>query len=209
MLPNREDVVAEVRDPQRAQLFVLRLRLVWEGSNEGAAGDAGCIAHWPALVLEAVDEGVEQRRDVPAERLALLLIDRPGNSGRGDSAPDPLTVHGWDLIAFLLSLAESLGMIRREGDVLRAVDDSHDYFLLPLAERIPMVTRALEHQRAWSELDAAAWFQSGEPPVTGEGDGGFLAEDAGKRREGECARAGCPWRGKDLRIRRAGGRRRR
>lgn len=166
--PPPREVVAQVADETRIELERRTLVVEFNLLN--------CVRYIEREGIRLNRDGSPHRSDLKG--LALLLIDRPGNSGRSDSAPDPLNVHGWDLIAFLLSLAESLGMIRRHGDVLRAVDNSHDYFRQPLDERLPMLTRALEHQRAWSELDAAAWLQAGEPPVTGEGDGGFLAEES-------------------------------
>ncbi len=127
-------------------------------------------------------EGVRLNRDGSPHRsdlkgLAPLLVDRPV-AGRSETAPDPLDVYGWDVIAFLLSLAEALGMIERSGDVLRALPRNTGYFRKPLDERLTVLTRAFEHKRAWSELDAATWHALGEPPVTGEGDGGFLDEES-------------------------------
>ena len=166
--PPPREVVAQVVDETRVELARRTLVVEFNLLN--------CVSYVEREGIRLNRDGSPHRSDLKG--LAPLLIDRPGNSGRGDSAPDPLTVTGWDLISFLLSLSESLGMVRREGDVLRSVGQSHDYFLLPLAERLPVLTRALEHQRAWSELDAAAWLASGEPPVTGEGDGGFLEEES-------------------------------
>jgi hypothetical protein len=120
-------------------------------------------------------DGSPHRSDLKG--LAPLLIDLPA-PGRAEAAPDPLAVDGWDTICFLLSIAESLGMIEREGDILRAIPGRVEYFLKPLDERLAVLTRAMEHQRAWSELDAYRWHQLGEPPVTGEGDGGFLGDDS-------------------------------
>lgn len=119
-------------------------------------------------------DGSPHRSDLKG--LAPLLIDLPGASGRADAAPDPLTVNGWDVIVFLLSIAQSLGLIERRDDLIRVPPRADDYFRKPLVERLPILSRALEHQRAWSELDAASWFEEGEPPMTGQGDGGFLEE---------------------------------
>jgi len=58
MLSHRVDVVAQVRNPNIAQLLILGCRLVWEGCNEGATRDTGRIPDRPALVLKAVDEGL-------------------------------------------------------------------------------------------------------------------------------------------------------
>lgn len=135
-----------------------------------------CVRYVERETIRLNRDGSPHRSDLKG--LAPLLIDRPNSSGRGDAAPDPLNVNGWDVIAFLLSLAEALGMIERINDVLRAVPERTEYFVKPLAERLPILTRAMEHQRAWSELDAARWYESGEPPVTGEGDGGFLDEES-------------------------------
>ncbi|MFT4703180.1 MAG: hypothetical protein ACI81R_000869 [Bradymonadia bacterium] len=119
-------------------------------------------------------DGSPHRSDLKG--LAPLLIDRPGTLDKAEAAPDPLEVHGWDVIIFLLSIAGSLGMIERNGDILRATDNTTSYFKKSLVERIPLLARAMEHQRAYSELDAAQWFSEGEPPMTGQGDGGFLEE---------------------------------
>jgi len=61
--------------PDSAKFFVLWLRLLWESCHERAAGEAGCISHRPALVLETVDESVEQRWNVTSERLLLFIVD--------------------------------------------------------------------------------------------------------------------------------------
>ena len=119
-------------------------------------------------------DGSPHRSDLKG--LAPLLIDRPGTSGRAEAAPDPLNVFGWDVIAFLLSIGDALQMIERRDECLHATKTPPPYFQLPLEERVPQLARAMEHQRSWSELDAAAWFESGEPPMTGQGDGGFLDE---------------------------------
>ncbi len=121
-------------------------------------------------------DGSPHRSDLKS--FAPLIVDRPASSGRADTAPDPLKVNGWDLLSWLLSMGEALGMIERRGDVLRACSRATDYFLKPVADRIPLLVRAMEHQKAWSELEAARWFEAGEPPVTGQGDGGFVDEGA-------------------------------
>ncbi|MFT6397063.1 MAG: hypothetical protein ACJAYU_001809 [Bradymonadia bacterium] len=166
--PPAREVVSQVSDETRVE--VARRTLVVEFNL------LNCVNYVEREGIRLNRDGSPHRSDLKG--LAPLLIDRPGSSGSGDSAPDPLSVDGWDLISFLLSLSESLGMIERDGDVLKSIDRSHGYFMKPLEERLPVLTRAVEHQRAWSELDAAAWLASGEPPVTGEGDGGFLHEES-------------------------------
>ena len=119
-------------------------------------------------------DGSPHRSDLKA--LAPIIIDRPG-PGRSDPTPDPLAVDGWDLVLFLLSLAEGLELLERRGELLRALPAGATYFQKPLAERLPLLMRALEHHRAWSEIDSSQWFSAGEPPATGNGDGAFLTQD--------------------------------
>ena len=56
MLPHCEDVVTQVSYKKAAELIVLRLGLFWESGHKGAACNASCVSHWPALILEAVYE---------------------------------------------------------------------------------------------------------------------------------------------------------
>lgn len=166
--PPPREVVQQVADETKVVLGRRLLVVEFDLLN--------CVRYIERETIRLNRDGSPHRSDLKG--LAPLLIDRPNSSGRGDAAPDPLNVHGWDVIAFLLSLAEALGMIERRDDTLHACPDRTEYFLKPLDERLPLLTRAMEHQRAWSELDAAAWYETGEPPVTGEGDGGFLDEES-------------------------------
>ena len=120
-------------------------------------------------------DGSPHRSDLKA--MAPFLIDLYGASEPGTVAPDPLHVDGWDVHIAVLSLAEALGMLVRRGDVLETVGDGSSYFLKPFEERLHLLHRALEQQRAWSELEAAAWHATGEPPQTGQGHGAFTAPD--------------------------------
>ena len=74
MLPHSKDVVAEVGNPQTAELLVLGLRLLWEGSYKRATSDASCVSHRPALVFKAIDKGFEQGCDVFPKWLLLLIV---------------------------------------------------------------------------------------------------------------------------------------
>ncbi|MCB9521512.1 MAG: helicase-associated domain-containing protein [Myxococcales bacterium] len=165
--PPAREVVQQVEDETSVELARRTLVVEFDILN--------CLRYIESEGIRLNRDGSPHRSDLKG--LAPLIIDRPGASGRGDAAPDPLTVDGWDVLSFLLSIAEALGLIERSGDTLRATGRAVDYFIKPLEERVPLLFRALEHQRAWSELDASQWFQAGEPPTTGEGDGGF-DEDA-------------------------------
>ncbi len=113
-------------------------------------------------------DGSPHRSDL--KNLAPSIVDRPEN---GDTVPDPNEVGGWDTLVFVLSLASALGMVERVGDTLRSTGRGLEYFLKPLDERLPLIARAIEQQRAFSEVDAAAWRAAGEPPTTGHGAAGF------------------------------------
>lgn len=76
VLPHCEDVIAEMSDPKSAQLLILRLGLLGKRSHEAATCDACRISHRPTLVLKAVDKGIKKRRDMLAEWLFLLVVDR-------------------------------------------------------------------------------------------------------------------------------------
>lgn len=164
--PPQRDVVQQVAD--ETQVETERRTLVVEFNI------LNVVRYVEHHAIRLNRDGSPHRSDLKG--LAPLLIDLPGTNGRADAAPDPLTVHGWDVIVFLMSLAQSLGLIERRDDTIRARAKANDYFRKPLVERLPILSRALEHQRAWSELDAATWFEEGEPPMTGQGDGGFLEE---------------------------------
>lgn len=116
-------------------------------------------------------DGSPHRSDLKG--LAPFIVDRVGG---GDAVPDPNDLHGWNLLVFILSLAASLNLIERHGGRLRVTGTGRDYFIRPLSERLPLLLRALEHQKAWSEIDAASWHAMGSTPQTGQGDGGFLEE---------------------------------
>ncbi|TVR02917.1 MAG: hypothetical protein EA398_06695 [Deltaproteobacteria bacterium] len=116
-------------------------------------------------------DGSPHRSDLKA--LAPWIIDRPIGSDRPDTTPDPLRADGWDVMIFLLSLAEGLGLIRRQGETLRIGKDPASYFQKEMAQRVPLLFRAFEQMRAWSELDAAEWSTDDEAPATGQGHGGF------------------------------------
>ena len=75
MLPDCEDVVAKVSDPNATQFFILWLRLVRKGGNEGAARNASSISDRPALVLEAVDKSLEQCRNMLSKWFLSLIIN--------------------------------------------------------------------------------------------------------------------------------------
>lgn len=122
-------------------------------------------------VIRLNRDGSPHRSDLKA--LAPWLIDRPLGTERADTAPDPLQAEGWDVMIFLLSIAEGLGLIRREGETLRIGRDPAAYFLKPLPQRVPLMFRAFEQMRAWSELDASEWLAGTEAPATGQGHGGF------------------------------------
>lgn len=166
--PEPREVVQTVAD--ETQVLLSRRLLVVEFNL------LNCVRYVEREGIRLNRDGSPHRSDLKG--LAPLLVDRPAAGNRSESAPDPLEVAGWDVISFLLSLAEALGMIEKTGDTLRALPHETDYFNKPLDERLPVLTRAIEHKRAWSELDASAWHASGEPPVTGEGDGGFLGEES-------------------------------
>lgn len=117
-------------------------------------------------------DGSPHRSDLKA--MAPRIIDRHG--GGSEHLIDPNSVEGWDLLVFLLSIGDALGMIERREESLRARPQGFEYFRRPLHDRLHSLTRALESQRAWSEVHAAVWQATGEPPITGQGDGGFLAE---------------------------------
>ena len=59
VLPDSEDVVAEVSDPKSAQFLILRTRLLCESGHEATTRDACSISHRPTLILKAVDESVK------------------------------------------------------------------------------------------------------------------------------------------------------
>lgn len=114
------------------------------------------------------------------KNMALWLLDPENANETGSITPDPLNVLGWDVHIASLSLAEALGMIVRVGDELEAVPSAMSYFNKPIEERVFLLLRALEQQRAWGELEAVSWFAAGEPPQTGQGHGAFLeTEDRG------------------------------
>lgn len=116
-------------------------------------------------------DGSPHRSDLKG--LAPFVVDR---AGAGDQVPDPNDLHGWNLLVFILSVASSLGLIHRVGGRLKVTGGGREYFTRPLAERLHLLLRAVEQQRAWSEIDAATWHAQGSPPQTGQGDGGFLEE---------------------------------
>lgn len=111
------------------------------------------------------------------KNMAIWLIDPESASETGSVTPDPLNVYGWDTHIVTLSLAESLGMIERRGDSLAVVPAGMAYFSKPIEERVFLLLRAIEQQRAWSELEAVSWFAYGQPPQTGQGHGAFLEQD--------------------------------
>lgn len=112
------------------------------------------------------------------KNMAIWLLDPENASEAGSITPDPLHVLGWDVHIATLSLADALGMIERRGDELAAVPDAlRSYFDKPIEERVALLLRALEQQRAWSELEAVSWFAADEPPQTGQGHGAFLEPD--------------------------------
>jgi hypothetical protein len=116
-------------------------------------------------------DGSPHRSDLKG--LAPFIVDR---GAAADAVPDPNDLHGWNLLVFLLSVAAALGLIERQGGRLRVTGTGRDYFRRSASERMPLLLRAIEQQRAWSELDAMRWHAAGEPPQTGQGDGGFLEE---------------------------------
>jgi hypothetical protein len=120
-------------------------------------------------------DGAPHRSDL--KLLAPSIIDV--HPGRAETIPDPNDYLGWDVLVFTLSLAEALGLVERNGEQLRSTTRGTDYFLRPLAERLVLLTRALEQQRVWSEIDAGIWLSSQQPPQTGSGEGAF-AEDGGR-----------------------------
>jgi hypothetical protein len=75
VLPHSEYIVAEVGNPQIAELFILGLRLFGESRNEGATGDASCISHWPTFVFEAVNQCIKQSLDMLSEWFLLFIVD--------------------------------------------------------------------------------------------------------------------------------------
>lgn len=125
-------------------------------------------------------ERIRLNRDASPHRsdlknMAAWLLDPENAAESGSMSPDPLEVNGWNIHILSLSLAEALGMIERVDDELAVIRDGMEsYFRLPIEERVSMLFRALEQQRAWSELEAVAWFAAGEPPQTGQGFGAFL-----------------------------------
>lgn len=111
------------------------------------------------------------------KNMAIWLLDPENAAATGSVTPDPLNVHGWDVHIVTLSLAEALGMIERRDDELAAIPAAMSYFHKPVEERVFLLLRALEQQRAWGELEAVSWFAAGEPPQTGQGHGAFLEHD--------------------------------
>lgn len=127
-------------------------------------------------------ERIRLNRDASAHRsdlknMAAWLLDPENAAKTGSLSPDPLEVHGWNVHILSLSLAEALGMIVRDEDMLVVQPEGMEYFRKPIEERVPLLFRALEQQRTWSELEAVAWFAAGEPPQTGQGHGAFLEEE--------------------------------
>jgi hypothetical protein len=119
-------------------------------------------------------DGSPHRTDLKA--LAPLVVERTRMNERGEYVVDPLQIDGWDVVTFLLSTAVALGLIERRDDLLRTTPACNDYFIKPALDRWPLLQRAVEQQKTWSEFDAQLWFQAGEPPLTGQGHGGFLNE---------------------------------
>lgn len=128
-------------------------------------------------------ERVRLNRDASPHRsdlknMALWLLDPENAAETGSISPDPLNVYGWNIHILSLSLGQALGMVLCEDDHL--IVDSHavvSYFKKPIEERVPLLFRALEQQRAWNELEVVTWFASGEPPQTGQGHGAFLPDE--------------------------------
>lgn len=120
-------------------------------------------------------DGSPHRSDLKG--LAPLVVDRP--QGRADTTPDPNDVSGYDLLLFVLSIANALGFVERHGDELRATGEGDGWFRQSLEERLTALSRAVEQQVAWSELEAIVWHTTGEPPVTGQGAGGFREDGSG------------------------------
>jgi len=162
--PPAREVVEQVSDETTIELQ--RRMLVLEFNLLGA------VRFLEQNKIRLNRDGSPHRSDLKA--LAPLIIDRP--TGRADTIPDPNAYDGWDLLVFILSVATAFGMVERRADVLVASGTGRDYFMRPLAERLPVMLRAIEQQRAWSELDATQWHANEEPPVTGHGAGGFLVE---------------------------------
>jgi hypothetical protein len=116
-------------------------------------------------------DGSPHRSDL--KNLAPLLVDRPNE---GDTVPDPNEYGGWDFLVFVLSISEALGLVERDDDELRATGRGFAYFERSLPDRLALMERALEHSRAWSELEAVTWYETKEPPPTGHGQAAFLDE---------------------------------
>ena len=76
MLTNGENIVTQMGDPYAAELLILRLGLFRERCDKRAAGNACSIPYGPALIFEAINESLEQCRNVLPEWLLSLIIDR-------------------------------------------------------------------------------------------------------------------------------------
>ena len=76
MLTNGENIVTQMGDPNAAELLILRLGLFRERCDKRAAGNACSISYGPALIFEAINESLEQCRNMLPEWLLPLIIDR-------------------------------------------------------------------------------------------------------------------------------------
>lgn len=160
--PEQREVIEHVED--ETTVFLSRRTLVVEFNM---------LTAWTWVQRHPVRlnrDGSAHRSDLKV--LAPLLIDRRALSG-GAVMPDPNIVEGWDTIVFVLSMVEALGLVERRGDLLVAVADPAGYFQKPIQDRLPLLHRAFEQQRVWTEPHAAEWMIAGEPPVTGQGHGAF------------------------------------
>ncbi len=165
--PPQREVVEKVVDETTAEL--VRRTLVVEFNI------LSVVRYVEGETIRLNRDGSPHRSDLKV--LSQFVVDRHSNQNSASPAPDPLTAAGWDVLIFILSLAESLGMIARHDEVVAATNKAREYFVLPLEERLTLLTRAIEQQRMWNEFASTKWANAGEPPATGHGDGAFPEAD--------------------------------
>ena len=165
--PPKREVVEEVEDETTST--VLRRTLVVEFNI------LSVIRYVEEETIRLNRDGSPHRSDL--KLLSQFVIDRYSNQDSALATPDPLSVPGWNVLIFILSLTESLGMIERQNEIVITTEKVKNYFLLPLDERISLLTRAIEQQRMWNEFSSMKWQNSETPPATGHGDGAFPKEE--------------------------------
>ena len=74
MMPHWEDVVRQMGKPDLTQFCEFWLCLFWEGGHERTASCASSITNGPTLILEAVNQGAQERSNVWSEDLTICFI---------------------------------------------------------------------------------------------------------------------------------------